>query len=204
MEIRTAGKWLLLFCGFCLVLCGSSRQLCAGQDYPSQVKVFGNSTPAPAPAPPQKIDPAEEADIQQLMELAGTKATITRMMDEMEQSMRPLLLRAFPPGAYREQLVQLFLDKLHSKIDAQHLLDLAAPIYAQHFTDAEIKQMIDLFKTPVVQKWISLQPEVHAQLGPAAHEWGRQMGVEAMREVLQEHPELAQQLNAAAHAAHQR
>jgi hypothetical protein len=39
---------------------------------------------------------------------------------------------------------------------------------------------------------------------PTAHSWGREMGRETMIEVLREHPNLAQELQDAAEAAHRR
>jgi hypothetical protein len=201
MKVDSLSKSVLFFGALCLLWSGSSQPLRAQQNYPSHITVFGQSSEAP-PAP-QKIDPATEADIRQLLDLSGTKATVTRVMGSAEESMRPLLFHSLPPGPYRDQLVRLFLEKLHTKLDAQHVLDMVAPVYAQYFSDAEIKQMIELFKMPVVQKWVSLQPKVQAQLSPAAHLWGREMGIEAMREVLEEHPDLAKELKVAAEAAHQ-
>lgn len=201
MKTHSMGNLLLVFGGLCFLCGGTSRQLCAQQNYPSHVTVFGQSSEAQAPS--QKVDPAEEADIRQLLDLSGTKANITRMMSSAEESMRPLMLRSLPSGPYRDRLVQLFIEKLHTKMDAQHLVDMVVPAYAQYFSDAEIKQMVQMFQTPVVQKWVSLEPKVQAQLSPAAHSWGREMGVEAMREVLEENPDLAQQLRDAAQAARQ-
>jgi hypothetical protein len=120
----------------------------------------------------------------------------------MEDSMRPLMLRALPPGEYRERLVQLFFEKVHTKMGAEHILDMAVPIYAQYFSDDEIKQLIELYKTPIAQKLVTLMPEMEARLVPAAQSWGREMGRQAMIEVLQEHPDLAEELKAAAQAAH--
>lgn len=191
----------LLFLGTISLLCGGGcRQLWAGQTYQRHVTVFGNSSAASTS--PQKVDPATEADIRELMDLAGTKATVTRVMNNMVDNMRPLFLRALPPGPYRKRLVQLFFEKIHTKMEPQHILDLAVPIYAKYFSDAEIKQVIQFYKTPLGQKWVRLLPKMQAQIMPEAQRWGQQTGRETMIEVLQEHPDLAQQLKAAEEAAH--
>lgn len=201
MKIRAIGHWALFLGSLCLVWSGSSQPLCAGQNYPRQVKVFGHSPAASAAS--QGINAAKEADIRQLMELAGTKATVTRMMSTMEDSMRPLLLHSLPPGEYRERLVRLFFEKLRTKISPQHVLDLAVPIYAEYFSDAEIKGLIQFYKTPLGRKWVSVQPRLQGQLLPATREWSKKMGREAMREVLEEHPDLAEKLKAAEAGEHQ-
>ncbi|HUZ46985.1 MAG TPA: DUF2059 domain-containing protein [Terriglobia bacterium] len=200
MRNRAIGNWLLLFGGFCLLWSASSGELRAGQNYPSHVSVFGRSSTAPAAA--QKIDPAKEADIRQLMDLLGTRDTVTRSFNSMESSMRPLFSRALPPGAYRERLVELFFEKFQTKISPQDLLNLAVPLYAQYLSDADIKGLIQFYKTPLGQKWISVQPKVGKTLLPEAHSMGREIGRQTMLEVLEEHPELAQELKAAEVAAH--
>jgi len=195
MKVRTIGDGLLL-CGiFCLVWGGSSHELRAGQTYQHQITVFGNSSAASTA--PQPVDPVEEADIRQLMDLVGTKATVMRVMNSMTNDMRPLMLHAFPPGEYRERLIQLFFEKFQAKMNPQDLLDLAVPIYAQNFSDDEVKGLIQFYQTPLGQKWISLLPKVQAELLPKARSWGENLGRQTMIEVLQEHPELAQQLKAA-------
>lgn len=202
MKIRAIGKWLLIFGGLCLVWSGSLQQLCAGQNYPSRVRVFGHSSAATTAS--LKIDPAEEADIRQLMDLVGTKATITRVMNSMEQSMRPLMLHAFPPGPYRERLVELFFEKLRTKETPQDIMNLAVPVYAQYLSDADIKGLIQFYKTPLGQKWVRVLPKLQAGVLPKAQLLGGELGRQTMIEVLQEHPHLEQELKAAERAAHPR
>ncbi len=200
MKIRAIGQWFLIFSCLGLLWSGSARESLAGQNYPNHVTVFGGQSAAPAPAP-EPVDPAEKADIEQLMELAGAKATFTHMVNTMTKDMEPLLLHALPPGEYRAQLVQLFFEKFRANADAQHYLDMAVPIYAEYLSDEDIKGLIQFYKTPLGQKWINVQPKVRAGLLPASHAWGRELGRETMLEVLQEHPDLAQELKAAAEQA---
>lgn len=204
MKIRSIGNCLLLFGGLGLLWSGNPRQLRAGQNYPSHVTVFGQSTKPSAPtAPTPKIDPAKEADIRELMDTLEVKEMATKMMTNMANNLKPLLLHSFPPGAYRERLVHLFYEKFEEKVSAQKLLDLAVPIYARYLSDDDIKGLIQFYKTPLGQRWLKVRPKLQATLGPEARQWGQKLGREAMMEVLQEHPDLARQLNQAVQAAHQ-
>lgn len=203
MNFRAMGNWLLLFCSPFIIWSLSARHLCAGQTYQRHVTVFGNSSAAPtAAAAPEKIDAAEEADIRQLMDLVGTKATVARVMKLYENSMRPLMLKAFPPGLYRKQLVKLFLEKFDANANPQQVINLAVPAYARYLSDSDIKGLIQFYKTPLGQKWISVRPKVVAAMLPAANSLGRKIGHQSMLEVLHEHPDLARQLRAAERAAH--
>jgi uncharacterized protein len=157
----------------------------------------------PSAAPPQssKIDPAKEADIRRLLDIAGTGALATQMMDSMTQSIRPLMIQALPPGDYRDKLIGFFFEKFRVKADVQQLIALAVPSYDKYFSHEEIKDLIQFYQTPLGQKALTTLPKLMGELQSQGKAWGEQLGGECMREVLAEHPELAQALQAAAQAS---
>ncbi len=69
----------------------------------------------------------KRANILELLELTGTKSNISQAMNQMEDTIKPLMERALPPAEYREKLVQQFFEKFRSKFDAQQAIDLAVP-----------------------------------------------------------------------------
>jgi uncharacterized protein len=150
------------------------------------------------PATQSKIDPAKEADIRKLLELVGTKALVSQTMESMSKSIKPLLTNSLPPGDYREKLVDLFFAKFTARADVQHLLDLAVPVYDKNFSRQEIRSLIEFYQTPLGQKAIATLPKVTAEMQEQGRKWGEDLGKQCMVEVLTEHPELADALNAAA------
>jgi hypothetical protein len=158
-----------------------------------------------APAASQnKIDPAKEADIRHLLEVAGTKAVMMQMMESMTANVKPMLISALPPGDYREKLADLFLAKFQAKANLQHLLDLAISAYDRHFTHEEIKGLIKFYESPLGKKAVSELPQLMDEMTTAGREWGQQVGRESMQEVLAEHPEMVDALNAAGKATQQK
>ena len=151
-----------------------------------------------APTTPPKIDAAKEADIRRLMDLEGTRTSITEMMVGMEKSMKPLIANALPPGEYREKLIDLFFVKFNSKASPQHMLDMAVPAYDKYYTHEEIKGLIRFYETPLGQKMASVQPKMSSELQEAGQKWGEGLGRDSMVEVLAEHPDLAKAMEAAA------
>jgi hypothetical protein len=135
------------------------------------------------------------------MDLAGAKALITQSMATMEKNIRPLMTNSLPPGEYRGKLIDLFLEKFHSKADPQEVLDLVAPIYDKYLSDEEIRGLIQFYETPLGRKALAVLPRVMAESQEAGSEWGQKLGQEAMREVLSEHPDLARALTEAKKAA---
>ena len=156
---------------------------------------------AAAPAAAVKIDPAKEADIRKLLELVGTKALFVQSVDEMSKSMKPLLTNSLPPGDYRGKLVDLFFAKFSSKMNVQHLLDMAVPIYDKHFSHQEVRSLIEFYQTPLGQKTVSTLPMLTAELQEEGRKWGEALGSESMQEVLAEHPDLLEAMTAAQQGA---
>jgi hypothetical protein len=128
-----------------------------------------------------------------------TKFTLlaTQMMEGMEKNIKPLMLSSFPPGEYREKLIDLFFAKFHSKIGPTQILDLAVPIYDEYYTHDEIKGLIQFYETPLGQKLASVQPKMSVELQNVGRKWGAGLGRDSMLEVFSEHPELAKALDAA-------
>ena len=77
------------------------------------------------------------------------------------------------------------------------MLDLAVPIYDKNFSDQEIKSLIEFYQTPLGQKTIATLPKLSAELREEGRKLGESIGRDSMMEVLSEHPELADAMNAA-------
>lgn len=144
------------------------------------------------------IDPGKRADIQRLMELAGTRTLMLNMMNSMTTSMKPLLVNSFPPGEYRDKLIDLFLENFRENADLGQMLDLAVPIYDKYFSDEEIKGLIKFYESPVGHKAVSLLPQIMSEMTAEGQKWGGELGRRTMQQVLAENPDLADQLKAAA------
>ena len=186
--------------GLILVACLTLGSLGAyAQNAPSAAaKSPKSQTSSAASAAAQaKIDPAKEADIRKLLDLVGTKALVSQTMDSMSKSIKPLLTNSLPAGDYREKLVDLFFAKFTAKADAQHMLDLAVPVYDKNFSHDEILSLIAFYQTPLGQKAIATLPKVTAEMQEQGRKWGEDLGKRCMLEVLAEHPDLADALNAA-------
>jgi len=155
---------------------------------------FPQSSAAPQQA---KIDPAKEADIRKLLEVTGAKDLALQTMGNMEKNIRPMLTASLPAGDYREQLIDLFFTKFHSKVQTQQIVDMAVPVYDKYFSDDEIKGLTQFYGTPLGHKTLQVLPSLMGELQSQGSEWGQRLGRESMEEVLTEHPELAKALEAA-------
>ncbi len=76
------------------------------------------------------------------------------------------------------------------------MLDLAIPVYDKYLSDADIKGLIEFYSTPLGQKMIKALPNIMTESGEKGRQWGEKIGRESMIEVLQEHPDLQEALQA--------
>jgi hypothetical protein len=157
--------------------------------------------PAPGPSSAadsqKKIDPAKETDIRQLLELMGVKSMTNQMVTSLSTTLRPLMINSLPPGDYRVKLVDLWMERFPTKLDAQQMVDAAVPLHDKYFTGDEIKALVAFYKTPVGQKAVSMAPKISADMQGQGMKLGQDAGRQAMSEVLAENPDLAEALKSA-------
>jgi hypothetical protein len=108
-----------------------------------------------------------------LLDLIHAAALATQMMSGAETSVRPLMVSSFRPGAYRDQLIELFFAKFHSKLKGEVVVNLLVPIYDKHLTDEDVKGLILFYETPLGQKMITVLPQVMAESQEAGRKWAR-------------------------------
>lgn len=121
-------------------------------------------------------------------------------MSGMTSNMRPILESSLPPGEYRAQLIELFLERFQSKLSLDELVELAIPVYDKYFSLEEIDGLTRFYQTPLGKKAISVLPQVLLETQSAGSKLGEQIGRQAMMEVLAEHPDLQKALEDASTA----
>jgi uncharacterized protein len=151
-----------------------------------------------------KIDPVKETDIRRLLDLMGAKAAMVQIMGGMEENLRPIITNSLPPGDYREQLVNFFIEKFQSRATdkMQELVEGSIPLYDKYFSDEDIKGLIRFYETPIGQKAITQLPKISMEMQAQGMKLGQDIGRESMLEVLAEHPELGKALEEAQKTAH--
>jgi hypothetical protein len=181
MRLMTFG-----LAGICLL-----AGLCVAQDsQPNSDSDQSVAAAAPARRGQAQVEQLKQADIRRLLEITGAGSVAVQSMDHMEQTVRPMVTNALPPGDYRDKLVDLFFEKFRSKRDPAELMNLVIPIYDKYYSDEDIRGLIQLYQTPLGKKMLSALPQVMAESQAAGAKWGEQIGRQSMLEVLAEHPDL--------------
>jgi hypothetical protein len=195
MEIRALGFWMFTVC---LLPAAALAQAPQSSSNPAErsLRDQGGSPAATISIAP-KIDPAKEAAIRKLIQLTAGADLVNQLMDEMQKNMKPMMANLLPPGGYRDRLIDLFFAKFRSKLNVQDLIDLAVRTYDKYLTMEDIDGLIQFYETPLGQKTISVLPKLTIEIQTESMKRGQELGRQSMQEVLSEHPDLRQALQAA-------
>jgi TonB family protein len=136
------------------------------------------------------IDPQFKADILHLLDLMGVREKTSKMGATMFASVRPAILASLPATANREKIADAYVEKLTRLFSSPELIDRIAVIYANHFTDDDVKALADFFQTPAGRHF----NDAGAQLFSAGFDAGQAMAREHVPDILrslcEEYPEL--------------
>ena len=138
------------------------------------------------------IDRLKEADIRSLMELVGARDTVQDGADNAIQQSREKLLATLPNNAKGRAFVSAFAASYQKKFDTDQVTDQLVGIYDKHFTDDEIKGLLQFYGSPLGQKVAAEMPKINREIQAAVRSTSGKTAREALAEVKQQNPEVGQ------------
>ena len=167
---------------FFLVIQGSSQNAVQASQPGSQnnASVQSNST----------IDRVKEADIRSLMELVGARDMVQDGADNAIQQSRERLLATVPNNQKGQAFVKAFATSCQKKFDADQVTEQLVGIYDKHFTDEEIKGLLQFYGSPLGQRVAAETPKINREVQVAVRSTSGKAAREALAEVNQQNPEV--------------
>jgi hypothetical protein len=107
-----------------------------------------------------------EEDVEYLVRMTGAAAAGEAIADALLEQLPP----AFPDAPPE------FWVELAKQFRPADFVAVVVPIYAKHFTQAEIRQLIAFNETPIGKKTNDVMPVVELETMKAADEWGTTIG----------------------------
>jgi hypothetical protein len=138
------------------------------------------------------IDRVKEADIRSLMELVGARDMVQDGADNAIQQSREKLLATVPNNDKGQAFVNAFATSYQKKLDTDQITDQLVGIYDKHFTDDEIKGLLQFYGSPLGQKVATEMPKINREIQATVRFTGGKASREALAEVKQQYPELGQ------------
>jgi hypothetical protein len=154
------------------------------------------SAPAQGNAgPPQAnglIDPAKEADIRSLMELVGARDLVQDGAKSAVEQSREKLLDSVPNNEKGRAFVNAFAASYEKKFDVDQVTSQLVTIYDKHFSDDEIKGLLQFYGSPLGQKVAAEMPKINRETQAAIRLANTKAAKDALAELKQQNPEIGQ------------
>jgi hypothetical protein len=180
---------VLIYIGtFFLVIQGASQNSVQASR-PSANSVQGNAALSQGNF---SIDPAKEADIRSLMELVGAKDILQDGANTAIEQSRERLLASVPNNDKGQAFVNAFAASYQEKFDVDQVTNQLVVLYDKHFTDDEIKGLLQFYGSPLGQKVAAEMPKIGRESQAAIRAASAKAAKDSLAELKQQNPEIGQ------------
>jgi hypothetical protein len=144
------------------------------------------------PQASSSIDPAKEADIRSLMELVGARDLVQDGANTAIEQSREKLLVTVPNNDKGQAFVNAFAVSYQKKFDVDQVTDQLVAVYDKHFTEDEIKALLQFYGSPLGQKVAAEMPKISRETQAATRAASGKAAKDALAEIKQQNPEVGQ------------
>jgi hypothetical protein len=134
-----------------------------GSQNPVQASASGTNISATS----KTADPEKEADLRSLLQYVGAKDQLQSVASESAAQYREKLnasVKNVADNSKRQELVTVASGSFQKNFDQQRALQQIAAIYDKHFTDDEIKGLLDFYSSPLGQKFAAESPKINKEI----------------------------------------
>ena len=181
--MKALAALIVIYIGtFFLVIQGSSQNSVQASPQSSQNNASVQSNSG--------IDRVKEADIRSLMELVGARDMVQDAAGNAIEQSREKLLATVPNNQKGQAFVNAFATSYQKKFDPDQVTDQLVGIYDKHFTDDEMKGLLQFYGSPLGQKVAAEMPKISREIQAAVRSTSGKTAREALAEVKQQYPEV--------------
>jgi hypothetical protein len=153
------------------------------------------STPADnVSASSKSIDPVKAADLRSLLEFVGVKEQLKVVANESAAQYRDKLRSGAADvlnassTADRQTQIKAAEVTFKTNFDQQRALQQITGIYDKHFSEEEVKGLLDFFSSPLGQKFASESPKIAREVGAVQSAAAASAARESLRTLQSENP----------------
>jgi len=193
--MKAAIALILIYIGtFLVAIQGSSS---------TAVQAAQNTTAPARPASANTgIDPAKEDDIRALLELVGARDLVQDSMTRAADQYREKLMETVPNNQQGQSFVDNVIASYRKKFDVDSVTEQLVSVYDKHYSDEEIKGLLQFYGSPLGQKVAAEGPRIARELQEATRASAAKAVKEALQEARQENPGIGQNARLGAPGAH--
>jgi uncharacterized protein len=142
------------------------------------------------------IDPVKEKEIRSLLELVGARDAIQDAASSATEQYRQKMLETSANNKRAQALTNAYLAEFQKKFDADAVSNQLAGIYDKHFTEDEIKDLLEFYGSPLGQKVAAELPKITREAQLATRAASTQAARLAWQELRAEYPNAGENLRA--------
>lgn len=123
-----------------------------------------------AHAQKQPVDPATAQAVRRLLELTGAARLALQTMETMVPAQRQAMPQV--PAAFWDAFIA------HARRDIAQLVDSLVPVYAAHFTLAQLQELVRFYESPLGKRLAEVQPLIAQESMQVGQRWGAIIGAQ--------------------------
>jgi uncharacterized protein len=141
--------------------------------------LIGLAGPVAAQSPAQGPSPAAILLAKQIVEIKGARQLFTPLVRGVVEKVKDQFMQTNFMWAKDLNEVAANLEQQYApRVD--ELIDMSARIYASHFTESELKQLLAFYQSPVGQKAIVEEPKALDESVASGGQWGDNLADEVV------------------------
>lgn len=141
--------------------------------------------PATAATSPAEPSPEAVAVAEQIIEVTGAREHSLKMVDAVVPTAIDAIKKRMPnvSDTALNQFKKVFREEVEKSLP--EMLHAEARLYAIHFSEGELNDLLAFYRTSVGQKMLVEQPKIFTEMLPLAQSWGRMAGAHAVEAALE-------------------
>jgi uncharacterized protein len=128
------------------------------------------------------IDPVKNADIRALLELVGARDQVQESVHQTAEQYRERLLTSVPNSDKGQSFVNTTINEYEKRYDVDRVNEQLVALYDKHYTDDEIKSLLQFYGAPLGQKVAAESPKIFREI----QETTRSEAAKAVKDALQQ------------------
>jgi hypothetical protein len=137
------------------------------------------------------IDPTKQAVLRSLMELVGARDSLQELASRGAEQFRENLTASVSDNDRGQKFVNAFVESYKAKFDADAATGQLEAIYDKHFTDDEIKGLLQFYGSPLGQKFAAEMPKINLETQAASRAFSTRIAKDVLQDLRKQYPGVA-------------
>lgn len=143
-------------------------------------------------AKPVTVDPAKAADIHALLDLVGARDQVQESVNLTAEQYREKLLATVPNSDKGQAFVNTVISDYEKRFDVDQVAEQLVNIYDKHYTEDEIKGLLQFYGSPLGQKVAAESPRISREIQEASRVTANKAVREALQQAKEDNPGVGQ------------